>query len=1350
MSKAAGAADDRCVEFRFSGLTRYQIGCLLLLYNTYIQDSDLSREGPVKVLMSVIALMGIGITEKEAQRITQTFSRTRDLESFKRLTFRQFLDFFSWFFSDPIAVNLLSFVDHQLNSGYLKDDVLKGFVEAVTPKGKWNREVLFEDNNFLIEFMNRPPPDIDNAPIDISFELTLQNLFGLLDFKYVGLDSDVATLDFFVRVEFCGQEYTTKVRSAGVIPMIGESFKFHVEIPGKAKSGHRTVSFLDATWWLQNTAVKIRVYGVHFIDVKVAYHLLGCADIPLITLLSGRDQLVSFAVNVDPIMPYKPMTLLVSTLAHGENSVAIHSMPLEAIVVQKYFRQIARLISPRPGDEQARAPPGFVSKLMDAFKEAFSKYPDREYQIFGFDEYNRMYPLTSFVLMHEDLRMISKDSASFVRKMSYLISLHSPSLFARESPKIMQIRSLATIEASGVEMSEMERAIYLCSLLQSNGIEHSYVCVGAHHWQRYVCVLCIFDKAITLGSAECDECPHHIYSLEEFWQHLEREKVPSVSSRLVGLHQVKLADWVNPIFLANAPSKESEDLEFESEMGQDKSCDLEENQTDSKTTRVKLIPVTGWYSNGISVPSGFEVGSIFNHKHMYLYKGPQRDFTLWTNGKLLANGEEDPTQFLSDKARWNHVEVNTSGCAYGVINWHSWLRREHKPDLADRICGLWETIRAYTLQETRITRVVKCLKLLISYLVRLIWKSYRKRFEVAEKGRVQKKDSILSPEKFVSALVEFLRNSANKCLVNPEMTVYKVHVIIEQLLFGNFAAKESPLQGDIGQREIFIVLYLVCLWIRDLKTHVSGDKPEAKFISELRMEYSTHCAHDAMLPHFSKSGTETLASTFIQNSVMQNHRIEGWPDTPLSRHNQYVWAYAADICGKLKLDPAGYYMIQEKKNEGDKVEKVELPLAAVLGLWVCWYVNQLAKAKPGQSVTIPDFSEQQTYIGAAGQRLQSYLSNKNQGKFTILMKEVGGFQAQHLSEMVEALKVKKQKEVEFPAEWDGIAWSNLVPVELEILRAVFSQVEEMVTRGEKDQKALDQKKHTLRILLGGAARIECEEVIQGVTTCEERPPQWAKELENLSKGFPRDEYESDGWSQQMLENLESEPMSFLTKKQLDRGFRAGLRRMDGVLASCNLARLLKIDVAIRTLEFRKPFSVLEKNDLQDFAYMSYWQADVDRLPKGGESGEQVTFDEPIEDYMLMYVQRQLVAMEKALKRMERIDVKCEEMDGYTEMQREIERLLTLIIDEQLSGTHPTRYMLRVTKHNTGDPRIIAEELKRSGLLTSAIGAQCVYLVAQPFFYRMRAETSWVALIFLYPVPLPIKRNTASVVQTMKR
>ena len=1333
MSNAARAAD-RCVEFRFSGLTRYQIGCLLLLYNTYIEDSELSREGPVKVLMSVIALMGVGINQKEAQRITQTFSRTRELESFKRLTFRQFLDFFSWFFSvgdNPIAANLLKLVPQELNSRDVKDEVLRAFLEAARTTGNWSREALFKDTNFLIENMNSPAPDIDNAPIDICFELTLQQLFGLSDFEYVGLDSDVATLDFFVRVEFCGQEYTTKVRPAGIIPMIGESFKFQMKIP-KEGDGKRTVSFLDATWWLQNTAVKIRVYGVHFMDVRVGYHLLGCANVPLIALLSGRNQLVSFAVDVEPIMPYRPMTLFVSTLANGKNNIAIHSMPLEAIVVQKYFGQIMRLIKSGPDGRN----------VMNAFKEAFSKFPDREYQVFGFDEYNRMYLLTSFVLKHDNLKMIDKDSKkqdAFVRKISYVISLHSPSVFSRESPKIMQIRSLSTIEASGVEMSEMERAIYLCSLLQSNGIENSYVCVGSHHWQRYVCVLCIFDKTTTVGSTESDVRPHHIYSLEEFWQYVERMKVPSVSSRLVGLHQVKLADWVNPIFLANAPSTESDDLEFEVQTGQDKSkkdsCALEESITDSKTTMVKLIPVTGWYSNGNSLPSGFEVGSIFNQKHMYLYKGQQRDFTLWTNGKLPVNGQKDPKQFLDDETRWEHVNVNVE-CAYDAINWHSWLRHDHKYDLNDRICGLWEMIRVYTLQETRTTRAVKCLKLLISYLVRLIWKSCKKRFDDAEKAKSNpnrgiKEEDKKTPEKFVSGLVEFLRNSANKCLPSEEMTIYRAHFMIEQLLFGNFPTKEQSLQGDIGQREIFIALYSVCLWIRDPKTDVSKEESQkgAESIDITRLpegrDYSSSRAHDSMFSQFDQ----------IHNFAMKFSRVgevEGWPAKPIFKHHENVWKRAKSICDPLQNNWESLY-----GDAGGSLSDWKGEL--VIAVWAYWSVKQW-HATPGQD---QNDTEMKTMMRHAMMHITYYRSTYHLG--TLHTDSIVGIGKKDINDIVSALEMKKRKKKKdkeestqpvFAVVWDAIAWSNVVPVEFEILKEIFLEV-------ERKEKQLEEKSKTkqgleeVQAFLGILTDMAYKEIIElsENTACDTVEKSQVAELNNE---FPEDKFESEEWLDKALEKLVLEPESEkLTAKQWNQCFRTGNRRMDGVLMSFNLAKLLDVDVVIRTLEFRKPFSVLKKDDLKEFTHRSYWQADVDRLTKPNTLRLDHLRRSIIEDYMLMYVQRQLVAMEKALKRMERIDVKCEEMDGYPEMQREIERLLTLIIDEKLSGIHPTRYMFRLTKHNTGDPRIIAEELKRSGLLTSSIGAQCVYLVAQPFSYRMRAQTCWVALIFLYPVPLPI-------------
>ena len=82
--------------------------------------------------------------------------------------------------------------------------------------------------------------------------------------------------------------------------------------------------------------------------------------------------------------------------------------------------------------------------------------------------------------------------------------------------------------------------------------------------------------------------------------------------------------------------------------------------------------------------------------------------------------------------------------------------------------------------------------------------------------------------------------------------------------------------------------------------------------------------------------------------------------------------------------------------------------------------------------------------------------------------------------------------------------------------------------------------------------------------------------------------------------------------------------------------------------------------------------------------------------------------------------------------RHLSSLVRQELKEINAKSYPVRYMLRVTKHKTADPERVADELMRSGMISSALGAKNVCIVAQPFKYRLCAETTWVALLFIYP------------------
>ena len=452
MSGQGGRPKARAVNLK--GLTRYQIGILLEIYNRELIDAEQRDGGAVQAVRSVVGAFGVGISDSEARRIITAFGG-RNAAS---LTFTQFLDFFDWFLPE-ILCELQSLVLDTLKDkntrqmtelGLSQTDV--GFIEATlmgkdeqdtgVPLSEERLQEMFSLHNALSRLTDCRANGADNVKIGIKLQMTLGNLLGASYFEYFGLDSNTPALDVFVRVEIGGREYTTKVFPARETPSFRDSFRFEVE----SRDGV-SLSFFDATHWLQNSCAKITVYCVHFIDVKVAYHLLGVAKIPLVALLSGRSQRVSFCVNIEPICPYIPMRLTLAVTGDSESNLVVsHSTPMECLFLEKYFPWLKTKIKEGHHD--------VFNTAMTAFQKAIETFPAREYQLFGLDEYNQVHFLPAFVNKDERLKL---DKIS-IRELAYFISLHSDSVFSSSAPSLVQIRSLTTIEVSGVQMNEMEGA----------------------------------------------------------------------------------------------------------------------------------------------------------------------------------------------------------------------------------------------------------------------------------------------------------------------------------------------------------------------------------------------------------------------------------------------------------------------------------------------------------------------------------------------------------------------------------------------------------------------------------------------------------------------------------------------------------------------------------------------------------------------------------------------------------------------------------------------------------------------------------------------------------------------------
>ena len=138
------------------GLTRYQIGVLLEIYNRELIDAKKTDGGPVQALRSVVGAFGVGISASEARRIITAFGG-RNATS---LTFTQFLDFFEWFVPEilcqlhQLALEGLKNMDTMEISELRLSQTDVGFIEA-TLGGKEEGKKIKLSEDRIQEFFSR-------------------------------------------------------------------------------------------------------------------------------------------------------------------------------------------------------------------------------------------------------------------------------------------------------------------------------------------------------------------------------------------------------------------------------------------------------------------------------------------------------------------------------------------------------------------------------------------------------------------------------------------------------------------------------------------------------------------------------------------------------------------------------------------------------------------------------------------------------------------------------------------------------------------------------------------------------------------------------------------------------------------------------------------------------------------------------------------------------------------------------------------------------------------------------------------------------------------------------------------
>lgn len=1372
MSAADGdAPKNKKIQLR--GLNRYQIGLLLNIYNKNIIDSPKGPTTPAKAMQFVVALFGMGISEEEAKKIIHCFSE----KNLKFLSFREFLEFFDWFFLDEearICQKLYSIIDHGQGGSVSDRDldslrlsaIRKGFLQYIlsSMESKTWRQLFKEANILQMPDPHYSPLDLTkNVRIDIQFTLTIGCVLGTSDFEYVGLDADLPSLDIFVKVEFCGKEYRTKVFPAKQSPSIGESFDISVQTDEKL-----TLSFLDATWWLQQRKVTITVYAVHFIDVKVAYHTLGVAKIPLIALLSGRGQRISFGVNAEPITPASPIRLLLSVVCpQGANEIAINSEPLDRLIIEKYFKNIKASITGIYKDDENNA----WCRIMDCYTQALQKCPAREYQAFGFNEYNQAYLLCSFIsnspkyIERKFLEPACSGNVKLVDWLAYCISLHGESIYSQGSQEIMQIRSLPAIEAmlttANVHISEMERAVLLCSILRSCN-ENAYVCVGDFQWQRCICVCVQAESNLMRDKVQAIDCAHHMYSLEDF--HGKAEPVSRIDERLRGQLHVRLAKWVNPIFLAiNPPAQDTENDEMfslytEPEAGRDES---------KGKKKWIMIPISGWH--GDAPPRGLQVATLFNEKRMLFYTG--KEYAIQSILGELPNLEGGSIEGELQK-NWLRFEVSQKNKVnvYKPSSYLEWIRDVDLPDkdmtVARVNMWLFEMIRDWIMSlvkgndpETYVPAIFKCLyRLLVNLKTENTTPSIKQLVEVYGKVRPQ-----LGPNE------------------RPELSP-----VLGALALANDMIQRTT--DSWSSMSVHFALAAVCWWIYYQTCASDLGKPnekEKKIFADIVLPQSR-------LNDLVEGNDEFIGHALMSTDIKKNVTVLDCD------FNSWVRQARVLCLGREMKANSSLAFRPEKRRKLRQIAE------AKLGKEIDKTGKELCPEPPGTNLQREESPMHWVNIWQklVGAKLPQDYAGRN-GSQPEWKATIGKLSTEKT--LKESLKTTEAITEENVSKMISTVWANpdgiyeFLPMGFELVRLValamfpdlatipWSDVYGLYLGKDFADKVRDGKDPAGRfvkpwlLLMSQELHSANKEKInfRDWLITKLRLKHWERKVMQLYGGNRRTNLRIEDVIPQFpdssSEKMETEPQvpdkekdgSIERKRAIrlvpDR--KVAKRRAGLFIDGIELSKVMKVELADRLVHLgivnrKTGDSVITFHCPSEAEFSSkLWAGPPESTERKQASNEELRnsafrlycapapeekkvppdfFKKACESFLTQHIQRELIELESEFIANGRID---DRPGGrYSELKREVARLIGAITDPTFVSSRVPRFMFRLTKHNTTDPKLLADELMRSGIMTSALGCESIYLVVQPFKYPLFAETAWVALVFVYPVPVPINNK----------
>ncbi|OHT15581.1 hypothetical protein TRFO_02943 [Tritrichomonas foetus] len=320
--------------------------------------------------------------------------------------------------------------------------------------------------------------------------------------------------------------------------------------------------------------------------------------------------------------PYFPIPIVLSVVANSDNKandIIYQSTPIEQLIFEKYFKQIRENLKKEKnlnGDD--------FKKYCKFFITITKHYPAREYQLLGFDQYNIAHFINNY-LYNDGLEFLKKyePNEKFFNKLLYIVSLKGYSIFSRPEPEVMQIRSLTTTKICGLDPNILERALLLCNLLYGYGID-AYVCIGDHHFQRYVWVMTKNDPKLsyeTVPNFTMFDCGNHAYSVSSFSHHQYEFPIPTASERVDGQQKIIFSRGINPLLIGiNSSKPPGEQINSLPHINDD--------------TRNKMSPMCHWSVTGIwpdRVPCGLKVATVFNHKQIYcnIQKNDDVDVVKW-------------------------------------------------------------------------------------------------------------------------------------------------------------------------------------------------------------------------------------------------------------------------------------------------------------------------------------------------------------------------------------------------------------------------------------------------------------------------------------------------------------------------------------------------------------------------------------------------------------------------------------------------------------------------------------------------------------------------------------------------